>query len=143
MKIVRYSNSGFKPQLQTVHFHRFIVRMDDNMNRYPEHLQGEIKKIIERDKLFFKRYKHELRYGVWAFIDGFEDMQSLNHLSKIPKKYLAEISDDTLVFDVNLTKQIKITDTLCRVFGFYIPESQLSTLQKIKAWLAFIFLFVQ
>ena len=133
MKIIRYSPEGFKPQHQSHHLKDIYYHLNDfNLSEYPIHLQPSIKKIhLEKVEFYTKNYK-DFQYGVWAFIDGYKDNQSLNHSTRKVPCWEAEISDNTLVYHVNWDKQMIITDCLCKIFGFYIPESQLGTLNNIR-----------
>ena len=82
--------------------------------------------------MLYKENISDFQYGIWAFIDGYKNNQSLNHLKHRVPCWSADISDDTIVYSVNWDKKIKITDDECKVFGFYIPANQLKTLKNIK-----------
>jgi hypothetical protein len=131
MKIVRYSNCGFTPQFQKHHLSGIDYELNEfDIAIYPDHLKHHI--LLAHEKLlpFWKEHYQDFIYGIWVFIDGHECMQSLNHLSIIPKRTLAEIDDSTIVYDVNWERQLKITDEICQYFGCYIPESQLGSIRN-------------
>lgn len=131
MKIIRYSFDGFKPQYQSHHLKYVDYHLNEfNLNEIPTHLQFECLKFHNKIVPFFKENYNDFKYGLWAFIDGFKDNQSLNHIKKRVPCWEAEISNDTIVYHVNWDKKFKITDERCKLFGFYIPKNQLITLKN-------------
>jgi hypothetical protein len=130
MIIIRYSLNKFEPQYQNYHLKDVDYELNHfDISAFPKHLQYSIQKQHEESVEFYKENYYDLEWGVWAFIDGHKDNRSLNHLKRKVPCWRAKISDETTVIDVNWTKKMKITDNKCRLFGFYIPKSQLSTLK--------------
>ena len=133
MKIIRYSVDGFKPKYQSyhlkgVHYHLSKFNIED----YPKWMRHSVLDIHNKIVVFYKENYSDFQYGIWAFIDGYKNSQSLNHLKHRVPCWSADISDDTIVYGVNWDKKLKITDDECKVFGFYIPANQLKTLKNIK-----------
>lgn len=133
MKIIRYSFRGFEPQYQSHHLKNVYYHLNDfDLSEYPAHLQSSILENHNEKKKFFLNHLEDFQFGVWAFIDGHKDNQALNHLKRKTPCWEAEISDETIVYHSNWDKQISITDSMCKLFGFYIPVNQLGTLANIK-----------
>ena len=136
MKIIRYSIDGFKPQYQSKHLSDIDLELNESwfehnfMNCCPEHLKHICLERHNRIVPFLKEHYNDFKYGIWAFIDGYKNSQSLNHLKRKVPCWKAEISDNTIVYDVNWEKQMLITDIECTYFGFYIPTNQLKTLTE-------------
>lgn len=134
MKIIRYSVDGFKPQFQVHHIHMYVNYhlFKFNLEAYPEDLKRFCKESHDvRYKLYRDNFD-DFQRGIWVFIDGYKDRQSLNHLNKLVPCWSAEISDDTIGYDCNWEKKIKITDNTCKFGGIYIPENQLYTISNIQ-----------
>ena len=137
MKIIRYSIDGFKPQYQSKHLSDIDLELNESwfqnnfINNCPQHLKDICLEKHNRIVPFLKEHYGDFKCGIWAFIDGYKNNQSLNHLKTKVPCWKAEISDDTMVYDVNWEKQMLITDPECKLFGFYIPVNQLSTLELI------------
>ena len=134
MKVIRYSVDGFKVQYQSNHMKSHVLYhlKHFDLNVFPEHLRWEIKKIHDRLYPFYKENFNDFRRGIWVFIDGYKDNQSLNHLKKKVPCYEAELPDDIIVYDVNWTKQMKLSDPECKIFGCYVPERSLVNLKNVK-----------
>lgn len=129
MIIIRYSLNKFETQYQSHHLKDVEMHLNNfDINIFPEcHREAMIQLHKEKVK-FYKDNYDDLQYGVWAFIDGHKCNQALNHLTKKVPHWKAEISDETIVIDNNWSKKLKITDYECKYFGFFIPKSQLCTL---------------
>jgi hypothetical protein len=128
MIIIRYSIHKFEPQYQSHHLEDVDYHLNNfDINAYPKHLQYSIQKQHEIQIKFYQENYEDFKWGIWAFIKGCKYSQSLNHLKTKVPCWRAEISDDTIVYDVNWEHKMKITDNKCKLFGFYIPESQLNT----------------
>ena len=101
-KIIRYSVQGFKPQYQSEHLKNINYHLNDfNINDFPEHLRHIIQKQHEVHISFYKEHYQDFQYGIWFFIDGHKNNQSLNHLKHKVPCWEAEIEDDVLLYDVN------------------------------------------
>lgn len=135
MKIVRYSNSGFEPQYQSYHIKNHIEYHLNNFPSlfvFPEHLRGTILQQHNRCMEFYKSNRQRLERGVWAFVDGYKNNQSLNHLKNRVACFEADVPDDMIVFGANLDRMFPITDSESLAFGFFIPESELSKIKNIR-----------
>lgn len=133
MRIIRYSINKFEPQYQSHHLKMVDNELSNfNIEEYPSHLQKFIMAQHEKLVPFYKENYNDFKYGIWAFIDGFKDNQSLNHLKKKVPCWRAEISDETTVYGVNWDEKFKITNDLCKLFGFFIPQRELHTLKLYK-----------
>lgn len=133
MKIIRYSVDGFKPQVQTHHMEDINYYLYNwNINDFPIHLRSVCEEQRQKKIPFIQHHYNDFKCGVWAFIDGHKNNVELNHLKQKVPCWEAEISDDTMVYDVNLDKQMKVTDNFCEVYGFYLPVSQMATLHDIR-----------
>lgn len=133
MKIIRYSVNGFKPKYQSYHLKDVHYHLHNfNIAEYPEWMRDIALDVHDKRVAFYTENYSDFQYGIWAFIDGYKNNQSLNHLKYRVPCWSAEISDDTIVYSVNWDKKLKITDDECKVFGFYVPANQLNTLKNIK-----------
>lgn len=133
MIILRYSFYGFKSQYQSYHLKEVDYHLNKfNINKYPKWMRADINQIHKHKIEFFRNNLNDLKYGVWAFIDGYKNNQALNHLKRKTPHWRAEISDNTIVINSNWNKYMKITDDECKIFGFYIPKDQLKTLKIIS-----------
>lgn len=130
MKIIRYSLYGFKPQYQSHHINDYYKEID--YSKIPEPMRYNIRKIQQKEFIFFREHKSDLRKGVWVFIDGYKDNQSLNHLKQKVPCWEAEIPDDTDCYDTNWEKMFKISDPEAKIFGVFIPERELNKITNIK-----------
>jgi len=138
MYIIRYSINKFEPQYQSKHLSQVDLELDelwfenDFMNFCPNHLKSICLENHKRKVPFYKQYYEDFKYGIWAFIDGCKNNQSLNHLKRKVPCWKAEINDNTIVYDVNWEKRMLITNPECKYFGFYIPVNQLNSLKMIS-----------
>ena len=133
MKVIRYSIHGFKPQEQTHHMENINYHLNDfNISDYPEFLQWNIQKIHERYVYFYTKHLEDLKSGIWCFIDGYKNNQSLNHLKRKVPCWEAELPDDTECYDFNLEKKIMLSDPLVLYGGCYIPERELHKLRNVR-----------
>lgn len=135
MKIIRYSPTAFTPQKQTHHIKLFETWINLNLKYYPEHTQYQMQRLKEQKVIFYNQHKEDLQEGIWAFIDGYKNNQSLNHLKHKVPCYEAEIPDNVMVYDCNLENVILITDSLVYWAGCYIPTrlcSQITNIRKRK-----------
>lgn len=134
MKIIRYSKTGFKPQYQSWHLRNHVNyhlnRFD--ISQFPDFLQPYILENHEKLVSFYREQQENLQHGVWAFIDGYKNNQSLNHLKECVPCWEAEISDDAIVVGANWDHLMPITDGECKGFGFFIPESQMGTIHNVR-----------
>lgn len=131
MKIIRYSSTAFTPQKQTHHIRIFETWQNLNPKDYPEtaHIMQQLK---NQHTLFYDQHKEDLQEGLWFFIDGYKDNQSLNHLKHKVPCYEAEVPDDIMVYDCNLEKVIPLTDPLVYWAGCYIPKRLCNQITNIK-----------
>jgi hypothetical protein len=133
MRIIRYSVDGFKPQKRTHHLaHYDYMKNKMNINDFPEHLRWQIEKNTKQHIAFYEEHMEDLKEGVWFFIAGHKNNQSLNHLDHKVPCWEAEIDDDVLVYDCNWEKVIPLTDPLVTLAGCYIPKRCLTKIHNIK-----------
>ena len=132
MKIIRYSPTAFTPQKQTHHIQQFEYWMSLDPKDYSKHLQYSMQQLREQKILFYNQHKEDLQEGLWFFIDGYKNNQSLNHLKHKVPCYEAEIPDNIMVYDCNLEKIIPITDPLIYLAGCYIPKRLCSQIINVK-----------
>ena len=132
MKIIRYSPTAFTPQKQTHHIQQFEYWMSLDPKDYPKHLQYLMQKLKEEKILFYNQHKEDLQEGLWFFIDGNKNNQSLNHLKYRVPCYEAEIPDDIMIYDCNLEKIIPLTNSLVYWAGCYIPKKLCNQITNIK-----------
>lgn len=136
IKVIRYSKNGFKPQKQTNHMQDVYYHLnggfDKDFNDFPEHLKYEIEKKHNQLVPFYKKHIENLQEGIWVFIDGYKNNQSLNHLKELVPCWEAGLPEETLVYDVNWEYTLKLKDEEVKLFGCYIPKKELKHLQNIK-----------
>lgn len=135
VQVLRYSKEGFKSQKQKYHYDdmkKFIEEF--NIEDYPKHLGYAIKQIKEKKEKFFDTYKNDLEEGIWCFILGHKNNQSLNHLKEKVPAWVAELPNDTICYDVNWENQIRLSDDIVKWAGCYIPKRELEKLQNIKRY---------
>ena len=123
MKIIRYSTTGFTPQKQTHHIRMFEIWQNLNPKDYPE-MEYTMQQLKQQHTLFYNQHKEDLQEGLWFFIGGYKDNQSLNHLKHKVPCYEAEVPDNIMVYDCNLEKVIPLTD--------YIPKRLCNQVTNIK-----------
>lgn len=133
IKIIRYSTQGFKPQyqsnhLENVHYHMYRF----NLNDFPEFMRHTVQKLHEEQLSFYQRHYDDLKEGVWFFLDGHKNNQSLNHLKHKVPCWEAEIEPDVLVYDCNWEKLIPLTDPFVEWAGCYLPKFQMHKIHNIK-----------
>jgi len=133
VKIIRFSTEGFKPQKQTHHLEHIDYHMNRfNINDFPEFLRYEIMKSHEKKLAFYKEHLEDFQEGVWFFLDGHKDNQSLNHLKKLVPCWEAEIDEDVLVYDANWEKVVPLSDSIVEAFGCYCPKRYLNKIHNVK-----------
>jgi hypothetical protein len=79
MKIIRYSTEGFKAQKQTYHTRKFEYWENCSLEEYPEHLRYVLSESKRKKVAFYREHFEDLQEGLWFFIDGHKNRQSLNH----------------------------------------------------------------
>ena len=132
-RIIRYSTKGFKPQYQSHHLKYINYHLNNfNINDFPEHFRYIIQKQHEEHLSFYKAHYQDFQYGIWFFIDGHKNNQSLNHLKHKVPCWEAEIENDVLVYDVNWEYQTTLSDPFGINSRFYLPASQMQKIHNIK-----------
>lgn len=132
--IERYSDYGFVPQYQSHHLKNIIpiLKTDEDFLKYYQSLTEYQKQMMLSYKHsyedFFRENIEDFQYGIWAFIKGYKDKQSLNHLKAIPKVNYAMMPKDTIVYDCNWQRKSYLSNYFCRIYGCYIPKSSLTNL---------------
>lgn len=132
MKIIRYSSSAFTPQKQTYHIGKFEFWLNMNPKDYPKEIRYTMQQLKQQHISFYQQHKEDLQEGLWVFIDGHKNNQSLNHLKHKVPCYEAEIPDNIMVYDCNLEKIISLTDPLIYQAGCYIPKRLCNRITNIK-----------
>lgn len=129
MKIIRYSNSGYKAQEQSYHKELYKYHME---YYYSKQCSESFKPKLKAQYDFYLEHKADFEKGIWCFIDGYKNNQSLNHLTKKVACWEAEVPDDIECYDCNWEKLITISDPIVLAFGCYIPERELHKITNIK-----------
>lgn len=132
MRIIRYSTDGFKPQKQTHHAKLFEYYLNTPITSYPVHLQPYIKEIIDKKNDFYRAHYEDLQEGIWFFVKGYKNNQSLNHLKYRVPCWEGEISENIMVYDFNLEKVIPVTDGLVLIGGCYLPKRLIPEIYNIR-----------
>ncbi len=134
MKIIRYSVAAFEPQKQTHHAEHIQYHLSGefNIEDYPEFLRYEIRRIHEQKADFYKEHLEDLRCGIWCFVDGYKNNQSLNHLKHKVPCWEAEVPDDIECYDCNWEKLITISDPDVLWGGCYIPEREMWKIRNVR-----------
>lgn len=139
MKVERFSDFGFHPQRQTYHMKRILLELNQeewekiafqtvlDAGHYYEKIERH-----ERLKDFYLQNFRDFEIGVWVFIDGHWNRQSINHLDKRVKHWTADLPDDIDVYDVNWEQKLKLSDSLAECFGVYVPARSLENISNIK-----------
>lgn len=134
IEVERYSIEGFKPQYQSHHLAINMFEINNIEKMYTdlglplpyETYQDFLNKIE-----FRKENLQDFKYGIWVFISGYKNNQALNHLKVKVPCWIAELPEDTIVYDVNWTKKMKLKDDECKYFGCYIPKRNLKEISNI------------
>ena len=138
--VERYSKNAFDVQYQSHHLleiNHLLLDKNDFIERFINVCDNQfINKVLleQYDKyhdFYVENYK-DFEKGIWVFIEGYKNNQSLNHLKTKVPCFLAELPDDTEVYDVNLQEKILLSDSLCTCFGCYVPERSLANIQNIR-----------
>ena len=136
MKVERYSVSGFKPQKQLRHLQDFVYPHMYHWKEFYEQYPKQARHLlVKRHKELLSLYKsnfNDFTEGVWVFIAGYKNNQSLNHLKYKVPCWTAELPDDTEVYSVNWDKKMKLNDWECKTFGCYVPKRSLGKLTDIE-----------
>ena len=147
IKVVRFSNNGFKPQVQTHHLEKLVwYHLSDkwdkdfekltkrvNLNRAYIH---EIKKIHAMRCKFYREHYNDLSEGIWVFKYGNVDKKEIEFLNgedgKFVHKYVANLPADIIVYDSEWTRVSTLGAETILPFGCYIPKRMLMYLQNEK-----------
>ena len=134
MKVIRYSKSGFKPQKQTHHLNDYVYYhlYRFNISDFPEFMKYDLLKIHKERVKFYREHLLDLKEGIWIFIDGYKDNQSLNHLKEKVPCWSADVMDDIDVYGVNWDKTMKLSDPEVKLFGCYVPKRELDKFTNIQ-----------
>lgn len=136
MRIERYSIHGFEPQEQTHHASHIQYHITDqflrDIDKYPKHLLYELQKIHQTKKAFYLQHLDDFKSGIWCFVEGYKNNQSLNHLKHKVPCWIAEVPNDIECYDCNWTKLTTISDTDVLWGGCFIPERELHKITNIQ-----------
>ena len=88
IKVIRYSVNGFEPQYQSHHLAENQVCVNEDAAKeflasVSEGLRPIIASTLAENSKFIKAHWEDLQNGIWVFIDGHKNNQSLNHLKNI------------------------------------------------------------
>lgn len=129
LMITRYSDHSFGARYQSHHLKLIDYHLNGfNLDRFPRHLRPQMFSRHIRLKTEYLVNKNTVKYGVWAFLAGFEIVEELDHLVKWPKLFKARINEKTTVYTKLLDKKFSITNERFKKEGFFIPESELSNI---------------
>lgn len=135
IKVLRYSVDGFLPQHQTYHLkHINYLFRSFNLGDFPESAREEMKKLREKQCNFYSQHLQDFQDGIWCFVLGYKDNQSLNHLKHKVPAWTAELPDDTICYSVNWDIQFKLSDDKAKIFGVYIPKRELINIKNIQRY---------
>lgn len=133
MKIIRYSVAAFEPQEQTHHAKHIQYHLYEfDIEKFPEFARWQIQEIHEKKVKFYKEHLEDFKCGIWCFVDGYKNNQSLNHLKKKIPCWEAEVPDDLECYDCNWEKLITISDSDVLWGGCYIPERETWKIRNVR-----------
>lgn len=132
-KIIRYSVDGFKPQMQTHHMKYVDYHMSKfDILDYPEHLKPFVLEKHNHLISFYRQHIDDFKCGLWVFLDGYKNNQSLNHLKHLVPCWEAEIDDSAQVYDCNWEQLVCINDPIVKAYGCYIPKRIIGDIVNIR-----------
>lgn len=132
-KIIRYSIHAFKPQYQSHHLKDINYHLNDfNITEFPKHLQYVIQQRHDKFLPFYKEHYEDFKEGIWFFLDGYKNNQSLNHLKHKVPCWEAEIEDDVIIYDCNWEEIITLDDDMAKYGGCYLPKREICKIHNIK-----------
>ena len=134
MRVVRYSKTGFKPRYQSHHLQHILFELTgfdekDIKSPYRRYIRRYIRESHEKlVKLYTKNFD-DFRYGIWCFKEGYSIGPELNHLRESKPRFVADLDENTEVYDVNLHEIFKLKDY---PYGaMYVPKRSLKSLSNI------------
>ena len=132
-KIIRYSLYGFKPQYQSHHLEHVNYDLYNfNIKDFPEHLQYVIQKRHDKLLPFYKEHYEDFKEGIWFFLEGHKNNQSLNHLKRKVPCWKAEIEDGAIVYDCNWENIVPLNNPIVEMFGCYLPKREMYKIHNIQ-----------
>ena len=105
---------------------------DFNIYDFPQHLRHSIPKIYNKKIKFYKKHYNDFKEGIWFFLDGHKNNQSLNHLKHKVPCYEAEIEIDVEIYDCNLEYIITLDDPFLKFADCYLPKREIHKIHNIK-----------
>lgn len=147
IRVVRFSNTGFTPRVQTYHLQKLVwYHLSEKWNEDFEKLQKniclnrayrhEIDKIHKMRVKFYKEHYEDFTEGIWVFKYGNVDKASIEFLNgedgKFVHKWQAFLPADTPVYDVEWTRLSTLRAETILPFGCYVPKRCLKYLDHIK-----------
>lgn len=147
IKVVRFSNRGFKSQVQTYHMTNLVWyhlsdKWDEDFEKLKERVSlnrsyaHEINKIHQMRRKFYKEHYEDLCEGIWVFKYGNVDKGSIEFLNgedgKFVQKWQAFLPADTPVYDVEWTRVSTLGAETILPFGCYVPKRCLIYLDHVK-----------
>lgn len=132
-KIIRFSPYAFNPQIQTHHMEYIDYCINDfNINDFPSQQRYILQKTFEKRISFYKEHYNDFKEGIWFFLDGHKNNQSLNHLKHKVPCYEAEIENDVEIYDCNLEYLTTLDDSFVKFAGCYLPKREIHKIHNIK-----------
>lgn len=135
MLVERYSFHGFDPQKQTHHLavlvYPHLYEWKKVFAETPEFMKSSVLERHKKLAKFYRKNLHDFTEGVWVFPYGHKTNRSLNHTREKRPVWLAELPDDTVVYDVNWECQMLLDNPRCELFGCYVPKRSLEHISNI------------
>jgi hypothetical protein len=137
ISIVRYSRDGFVAKRQSKHMYGVWHELFKfNSHESPVHLRSFSVERHLQIVPFYREHLADFNWGVWVFIDGHDNMMSLNHIRGRDrvglKRWTAVIPEDTEVYGVGWDVIVPINSFIPQMFGCFIPKRHLPLITDIK-----------
>ncbi len=137
ISIVRYSRDGFVAKRQSKHMYNVWHELFKfNSHDMPEHLRGVSVEAHHKIVPFYREHLADFNWGIWVFIEGHDNMMSLNHLHGQDrmglKRWTAVIPSNTEVYGVGWDVIVSISDFIPQMFGCFIPKRNIPLITDIK-----------
>jgi len=143
MRIARYSKDGFVAKRQTRHMYDVWYELFRfNSHRYtngvdaPWHLRQVAVERHHKIAAFYREHLADFNWGIWVFIEGHEEMMSLNHLHGTDrlglKRWTGVIPDSAEVYGVGWNEIYPINHFNPTMSGCFIPKRNIPLITDIK-----------
>ena len=145
VKIERWSDHGFEPQIQTYHMDMFKKKINMNVEEIVASFNCPTKAdyeywtyMFKKEKQWFikyyEKYKNMLKSGIWVFAYGCKDDLLLNHLDHEVPKHVGYLPENTIVLPGTFSSVLRWMDPMPigEYFGkftdCFVPEQSLKGL---------------